>query len=139
MRALLIRRPWIDKILDGEKTWEIRGSRVRIHGPERIALVASGTGTLIGVCDLVDCIGLLTQHQYRRNVKKAGTRPSEAMLGHYRQTFAWVVENARKLKKPVPYQHPRCDHLGEAGFRRGKENSVAASRTANPCSGETWP
>ena len=26
--ALLIRHPWIDMILDGKKTWEIRGSRL---------------------------------------------------------------------------------------------------------------
>jgi hypothetical protein len=106
MRALLIRRPWIDMILDGTKTWEIRGSRVLIDGPEEIALTPSGSGTVIGVCDLVDCIGPLTQNQYRKNAKKAGMRPSEATLGWYRQTYAWVMAKPKKLKTPVPYEHP---------------------------------
>ena len=29
-RALLVRHPWIDMILDGKKTWEIHGSRTGI-------------------------------------------------------------------------------------------------------------
>jgi len=104
VRALLIRHPHIDKILAGTKTWEMRGSRTSVR--EQIALVASGSGTVIGVCDLIDCIGPLTQNQYRKNAKKAGTRPSEATLGHYRQTYAWVLAKARTLKKPVTYEHP---------------------------------
>lgn len=104
MRALVIRRPSIDKILDGEKTWEIRGSRTSIQG--RIALIASRSGTVVGVCDLVDCIGPLTAGKFRKNAKKAGMRPSEATLGYYRQTYAWVLKNARKLAQPIEYQHP---------------------------------
>jgi len=104
LRALLIRRPWIDMILDGQKTWEIRGARTSVRG--QIGLIASRSGTVIGVCDLVDCIGPLTAEQFRKNGKKAGMRPSEATLGYYRQTYAWVLEKPRLLKQPVPYQHP---------------------------------
>lgn len=104
MRALLIRRPWIDKILDGEKTWEIRGSRTSVGG--QIGLIASGSGTVVGVCDLSGCIGPLTADEFRKNAKKAGKRPSEVTLGYYRQTYAWVLKNARRLQRPVPYKHP---------------------------------
>lgn len=104
MRALLIRHPHIDNILAGKKKWEIRGSRTSVR--ETIALVASGSGTVIGVCDLVDCIGPLTANQFRRNAMKAGMRPSEAALGYYRQTYAWVMAKPRRLKQPVPYEHP---------------------------------
>jgi hypothetical protein len=104
LRALLIRHPWIDLILDGKKTWEIRGSRISVR--ETIGLVPSGSGTVIGVCDLVDCVGPLTADEFRRNGKKAGMRPSEAELGWYRQTYAWVLEKPRILNRPIPYQHP---------------------------------
>ena len=57
LRALLIRHPHIDKILDGKKTWEIRGSRISLQ--ERIALIPSGSGTIIGVCDVAGCQGPL--------------------------------------------------------------------------------
>jgi hypothetical protein len=33
-------------------------------------------------------------------------RPSEARLGWYRQTYAWVMGKPRYLKHAVPYQHP---------------------------------
>ena len=104
LRALLIRRPWIDMILDGKKTWEIRGSRTSVRG--QIGLIASRTGTVVGVCDLVGCVGPLTANQFLKNARKAGMRQSEATLGYYRQTYAWVVDKARRVDQPVPYQHP---------------------------------
>lgn len=104
LRALIIRHPWIDMILDGQKTWEIRGARTSVRG--RIGLIASRSGAVIGVCDLVDCVGPLSDDEFRRNAKKAGMQPTEATLGCYRQTYAWVLEKPRKLKQPVPYQHP---------------------------------
>jgi len=104
MRALLVRYPWIDKILDGEKTWEIRGSRTTVGGT--VGLVPSGSGTVVGVCDVVDCIGPLTPEVFRKNANKAGMKSSEATLGHYRQTYAWVLPKPPYLQRPVPYEHP---------------------------------
>jgi hypothetical protein len=103
-RGLLIRRPWVDMILDGKKSWEIRGSRTAIRGV--IGLIPSGSGTIAGVCEIVDCIGPLTANALRKNAVNAGMRPSEARLGGYRNTFAWVLAKPRYLKKPVPYKHP---------------------------------
>jgi hypothetical protein len=104
LRALLIRRPWIDLILDGKKTWEIRGSRTSVR--EAIGLVASGSGTVIGVCELIECVGPLTAEEFHKNAGRAGMRPSEAKLGWYPQTYAWVLAKPRILKRPLPYQHP---------------------------------
>jgi hypothetical protein len=104
MRALLIHEEFVNKILVGKKTWEMRGAWTTIR--ETIALVPSGTGTVTGVCDLVGCIGPLTAAEYRKNARKAGTISSEAKLGYYKKTYAWVVKNPRTLKKPVPYKHP---------------------------------
>jgi len=52
LNGLLIRTLWIGLILRGSKTWEIRGSQTAKRG--RIPLIQSGTGTVIGVADLVD-------------------------------------------------------------------------------------
>jgi len=104
MRALLIRSPHIDKILSGKKVWEIRGARTHVRGP--VGLIRSGSGSVIGVCDIVDCYGPLTAEQYRKNARKAGTTPREAILGTYQQTFAWVIKNPRHLKAAIPYKHP---------------------------------
>lgn len=104
MRALLIRPQWLEKILKGTKTWEIRGSKTLIRGT--IALVPSGSGTIVGLCDLIDCIGPLTDDVFRKNASKAGMRADEAKLGWYRNTYAWVLASPRYLKKRVKYVHP---------------------------------
>jgi hypothetical protein len=104
MKALLIRTPHIEKILDGKKTWEIRSARTNIR--EQVGLIRSGSGTIIGVCDVIGCIGPLTEEQFRKNARKAGMKPSEASLGYDDKTFAWVLANSQYLKAPVPYKHP---------------------------------
>jgi len=104
LRGPVIRPFWIDLILKGKKTWEIRGSKAAIRGT--IGLIPSGSGTIVGVCEMVDCIGPLSSNSFRSNAAKAGMRPREAQLGHYRMTYAWVLKSPRRLKKPVRYQHP---------------------------------
>jgi ASCH domain len=104
MKALIIRSPHIDKILNGKKSWEIRGSRTNIRG--QVGLIRGGSGTIIGVCDVVDCIQIVTEDQFRKNAGKAGLKPSEVSLGYYPKTYAWVLEKPHHLKAPVPYMHP---------------------------------
>jgi len=104
MRALVVRSPWIERILDGNKTWEIRGSRTKVR--ESVGLIRSGSSTVVGVCDVVDCVPILTNEQFRENASKAGMKPNEAVLGYYKNTFAWVLANPRHLKAPVPFAYP---------------------------------
>ena len=61
MRALVIKKPWLDKILAGTKTWEIRGSRTNIRGT--IGLIESRSGTVVGLCEVIDCVGPLTAEE----------------------------------------------------------------------------
>lgn len=105
MRGLLIRKPWIDLILAGRKTWEIRGSATRVRGP--IALIESGSGTVVGVCELTDCMGPLTLEEFHRATRRHRAPPGmfEKQLP-YRRTYAWVLSRAQRLAKPVPYRHP---------------------------------
>jgi hypothetical protein len=105
MSALLIRAPYIDWILNGSKTWEIRGSRTTKRG--RIGLIQSGTGKVVGVADLVDVVGPLRQAEFISNARKLGLRRSK-LSGRlsYAQPYAWVLKSARRLKTPVRYKHP---------------------------------
>jgi hypothetical protein len=105
LSGLLIRSPWIDRILDGSKTWEIRGSRTSKRG--RIALIKSGTGTVIGVAGLVEVVGPLELPEFVANAHKTALLHSEAIRSlPYKRTFAWVLENPRRLIQPIPYVHP---------------------------------
>ena len=53
MKALIIKQPWIDYILEGKKIWEIRGNRTHIR--DKIELIQSGSGLVIGSCEIIDC------------------------------------------------------------------------------------
>jgi len=55
MKGLVIKSPWIEKILAGEKTWELRTRAVRERGT--IALIKGGSGTIVGTCSILDCLG----------------------------------------------------------------------------------
>jgi hypothetical protein len=104
IRTLLIRPEPLIKILQGTKTWEMRGAPTKIR--ETIGLIPSRSGTVVALCYLVDCIGPLSEKAFRKNAEKAGLRPNEAQLGYYLNTYAWVLANIRLLEKPVPYVHP---------------------------------
>lgn len=106
MRRLIIRDPWIDLILSGKKTWEIRGSKTKVRG--EIALIRSGSGMVYGTCKLVNVIGPISLRQMRMQFERHRV-PLENLKGGlpYKNTYAWVMEDARRLKDPIPYKHPQ--------------------------------
>ena len=104
MNGLIIRSPWVEMILDGKKTWEMRGTYTHIRG--KIALIRGGSGLVVGTCDLVDVVGPITRNEFQRNRRKAGLRPSEARWLPYENTYAWVLKDAKKFRQPRQYRHP---------------------------------
>lgn len=104
MRALLIKREFLELIFAGKKIWELRGSRSQIRGP--IALIESGSGTVVGICTLVEVIGPLTLKDMKDNAKRIGCKSSELTSTYYKNTYAWVLGNIERLPQPVPYKHP---------------------------------
>ncbi len=101
MKALIIKKPWIDYILNGKKVWEIRSSNTKIRG--KIALIQSGSGLIVGECDLIDSIAL-NENTYKQNkkfhcIENANTLP-------YKKTYAWVLTNAIRYIEPKKYKHP---------------------------------
>src|SRR5688500_14685268 len=93
VNALVIRKQWLDLILAGRKTWEIRGSATRVRGP--IALIESRSGTVVGVCNLTDCVGPLTLKELHGAVRhhRADLEKFQSKLP-YRRTHAWVLAGA---------------------------------------------
>ncbi len=105
MRGLLIRQPYIDMILDGRKTWEMRSIRCNRRG--RIALIQSGTQTVVGVADMVECIGPLTDEERFAAADRHCVSPAEWSNPNFKKyRFAWVLSNVQPLSKPTPYHHP---------------------------------
>jgi hypothetical protein len=103
-RGLLVKSPHIDRILARRKTWEIRGARAHIR--EVIALIRSGSGEIVGTCEIVDVVGPMTLADYKQNARKAGLASASITRLPYAKTFAWVLKNVKAVKKPRPYKHP---------------------------------
>lgn len=107
MKGLSIREPWISKILAGDKTWEIRGTRAKPVA--RMGLIKSGSGLVVGTASLVDCVGPLTPGQLDETVDmhRVPAERREGVFGRYKDVYAWVLSNVEKLDPPVPYEHRR--------------------------------
>lgn len=105
MKALLVRRPWIDMILDRRKTWELRGSRTAVRGT--IALAQAGSKHLVGAARLADVVGPLSASRLQQTIKLHGVSAADLRRpNRYANTYAWVLTAARRLRPPIPYHHP---------------------------------
>ncbi|MFP4216974.1 MAG: hypothetical protein ACOCVI_03330 [Planctomycetota bacterium] len=105
-RGLVIRPPAVEQILRGTKRWEIRGRPVRIRGP--VALIEVGSPRIRGVCEIVDCLGPLSERAMERNAH-LHRAPERYWRGGdaYARVFAWVLGRPRRLRRPWRYIHPR--------------------------------
>ena len=104
-RALIVRKEWLDMILDGIKTWELRSRHTNVRGA--IGLIEAGSGLVIGTANLTDSKGPLSTEEWRRGVSKHKVpyRGCEHLAKKW--NHAWVLEEAERFKYPIPYQHPK--------------------------------
>ncbi len=98
--ALIIKKQWLDLILEGKKTWELRGSKTKKR--ETISLIESGSGEIKGSCKIVDCLGPLTKEQFSNNTNK-----HRSLQPSYKKTYAWVLSEPKRFEKGIKYNHPQ--------------------------------
>ena len=102
--GLFIKSPWIDLILGGKKTWELRSKRTAKR--ERIALIESGSRLIKGTCEIVGVRGALRKSTLLQNLDKHQVPQEriEAGLGRKR-VYAWLMADPKLLDDPpvVPY------------------------------------
>jgi len=100
-KGLIIRKPWLDKIFQEGKRWEMRSTRTKVRG--LIKLIESGSGLIVGECEISGC-------------HKIDDREIEYMFCMHqvddvgllkRWCWAWELANVKKYNTPIPYQHPR--------------------------------
>ncbi len=104
MNGLVISGPWVEMILDGKKSWEIRGRNTQVRG--RIALIRGGSGLIVGTCDLTNVVGPLTRDEFRRSARKAGLKELEASSLPYRQTYCLGNGERSEVRSSAPIQTP---------------------------------
>ena len=103
MDGLIIKKKWLDLILDGHKLIEIRGHNTKKRGV--IALIESGSGLIKGLVELynstpfsekiqeLDFMHRLTEHQIKELA--------------YKTPYAWWLEYPVRCETPIPYKHPQ--------------------------------
>lgn len=101
-RALIIKQPWIDLILSGEKTWEMRSRPTNIRG--RIGLIEQGTGLIVGEAELVDCKESVTSFDIGYCDWKHRIYDLDLLEKWH---IPWELQNAKRYEEPIPYKHPR--------------------------------
>lgn len=97
--GLIIDEPWISKITNGEKIWEMRSRPTSKR--ERIALIRKGSGTVVGIATIKEVMGPFDDQKIAATFEQH--RVPTHMIGKWR--YGWVLENVRKLATPVPYIH----------------------------------
>lgn len=104
MKGLVIKQPWLDMILRGEKTWEMRSQPCRHRGP--VALIEKGSGMVMGVAEIVHDLPPQSRSDWERTKDKhriPDTEMDEALARGW--TRPWVLRSAKRLTRPVPYKH----------------------------------
>lgn len=105
IKGLVIDTPHIDNILSGQKTWEMRSTFTKHRGP--VALIRKGSGTVIGVSEIVDSLGPFSKAEMLDNGLKhmiSASRLEDPAVSKWNK--AWVMKSAKPLRKPVRYEHP---------------------------------
>ena len=103
-RALIIRKPWSDHILNQEKTWELRGKKTNIRGD--IALIEGGSGKIVGIFNLENCSESLTREERVEAFQNGKILECEIDEDMYDNVYAWKLKNIVRFETPVNYKHP---------------------------------
>jgi hypothetical protein len=103
-KGLVIDDPWIELILSGQKTWEMRSTSASFRG--WFGLIRKGSGLVSGIARLADCRSPLGPDQLIETYDKHRIPPEMVRSGKVAKwNRPWVLSNVRQLAKPVPYRH----------------------------------
>lgn len=103
-RGLVIREPWIGKILRGEKTWELRSRATTRRG--WIALIRQGSGLVVGVARLHEVLPPLDWPALQSSAPLHGVGVGQLPeVWEQGWVVPWVLKDVRVFDRPVPYQH----------------------------------
>lgn len=98
-RALIVRQPWVDMILSGEKTAEMRSRNTNIRG--RVGIIEQGTGLIKGEVEIVGSIKL--QNPTHEEWKMQSCIEDDSLLEKW--NVAWLLDKAERYDHPIKYNH----------------------------------
>ncbi len=101
MKGLIIRKQWLDKILNNGKCWEMRSTHTKMCGT--IQLIEAGSGLIMGRCHILG-----SQKVSPELAKSAISNHQVEDLSLLKKwCYAWRLSDVEKYDKPIPYSHPK--------------------------------
>lgn len=103
---LIIKKKWLDKILNDYKCLEIRSSDTHKRG--RIELAESGTSLIKGYCEIDNSYPIEDEEHWEqlRQFHQVDISWDE-LKKRYKHPYAWTLINVRKYETPIKYTHPK--------------------------------
>lgn len=105
MYGLIIKKRWLDLIMSGKKTLEIRGCRTS-HVGEEIALLESGSQKIRGFCTIKEVMDLDKGKWEVHRDRHCVDVPWENLIKRYKTPYAWHL-SAITPKEGLTYEHPK--------------------------------
>ena len=103
-RGLVIASPWIDFILDGQKTWDMRSTSTSHRG--WFGLIRKGSGQIFGVAKLVECGAPMSKNEMIATFDRHRIPERLILSGTVDKWIVpWKLEEVRVFFKPIPYTH----------------------------------
>lgn len=103
MRCLKIDDKWVNLILNGSKTWEIRRRNTKIR--ERIALGNTKTKRVVGYARIIDSVEMTVEELKKHNDKHHANDFLENYANCRQILFAWILNDVKVEVKPKHYSH----------------------------------
>lgn len=106
MDGLIIKKKWIDLILSGKKTLEIRGSDTHKIG-ETIYILESGSHRVRGTCKIVGSRFITYQNWDSLKEQACLDIPMTALNKKYHIAYAWELSEIEEWEDISYYKHPK--------------------------------
>jgi hypothetical protein len=101
--GLIVRPEPLDRILSGQKTWEMRS--ITTSKRELVALIAKGGREILGVARIADVRGKLSDEAMIQTINFHGIAPERLHLPEVENLrYAWVLTDVVRFTPPVPYE-----------------------------------
>lgn len=105
MYGLIIKKEWLDLIISGKKTLEIRGSDTKKVG-QSIYLLESGSSRVRAICKINSSTELTYQNWDSNKDKACLTMTFEELKNWYKKPYAWEITDVEPIEDIWYYKHP---------------------------------
>lgn len=106
MDGLIIKKKWLDLIVQGKKTLEIRGCEThKIDEP--IYLLESGTHRVRAICKITGVFPISCSDWSEERERHCVDISYADLKRRYKRPIAWILEEVEPVEDIWHYQHPK--------------------------------